>query len=86
MLHGQNSKRSQPEWQPSTNEGYVYLQGYVLIPNGLMTLISEHGVRIDYDYKDGTKHWKLHDNPKISAEHWSHGQVIALKILNKLEK
>ena len=90
MLHEQSSKLSRPAWQPSDNEDYVLLQGFVLLPYCMMPAITEHGVRIDYDYvKDGkgrsTKEWKFHENPRINIEMWSWKRLNAMRVLGKLE-
>ena len=81
-----SSKKSPSEWQPSAKQpdNYVYLSGFVLLPDEVLPLLS-HAVKLDYDYVGSDRDWKLHKQQSINVEFWSAKRVNALRIAEKLE-
>lgn len=80
------SKKSPSEWQPSAKQpdNYVYLAGFVLLPDDVLPYLP-NAVRLDYDYVNGGKSWKINKEASINVEFWSAEKVNALRIAQKLE-
>lgn len=81
------SKKSPSAWQPSAKQptNYVYLSGFVLLPDEVLSLLPE-AVLLDYDYVDSKRLWKLHKTQSVSVEFWGADKVNALRVAQELEK
>lgn len=79
-----SSKKSPSEWQPSRNTNYVYLSGFVLLPDDVLPLLS-HAVSLDYDYVDSKRQWKIKESQAVNVEFWDHDKVNAMRVAQKLE-
>lgn len=81
-----SSKPSQPACLPSPkkNTNYVYVSGFVLLPDDVLHMLSE-AVILDYDYKDSKREWKLHKSQSVSVEFWGADKVNAMRVAQMLE-
>ncbi len=82
-------KQSLPECPPSVDDPtWIRVDSYTLIPGRYLPIINE-GVRLDWDYEKGgslKKVYKLHRDQRPSVEVWSNKELIALKVIEQLEK
>lgn len=81
-----SSKKSPPACPPSHKQNYVYLSGFVLIPDDVLPLL-QRCVALDYEYdtKTNKRMWKIHKSQTLTVEFWDHEKVNALRVAEKLE-
>lgn len=82
------SKKSPSEWQPSVeSKPQVFAKvhvGYVLIPTDQLEIMSQW-VRVDYDYNNGSRNWKLSKDTTMNVEIVDREWLTALQVAAKLE-
>lgn len=80
------SKKSPNVCPPSAKQptNYVYLSGFVLIPDDVLPMLAE-AVVLDYDYVDNKRLWILNKTQALNIEFWGADKVNAMRVANQLE-
>lgn len=59
---------------------------HLLMPYDMYKLIEPHIIRLDYDYVNGGRAWKLHKDNRVSFEALHKDTLTALQVAQKLEQ
>ena len=75
-------------WEKTADSATVFTRidsTHLLIPFDVYKQIEPHIFRLDYDYVGSTKHWKLHDEQRLSVQTMHRNDLTAMQVAKKLE-
>lgn len=60
--------------------------GFIVVPARVWAIVEPLSVRLDYDYVNSTKLWRLHAQKQIPVTFIHTNDILAMKVAKKLEE